>query len=83
MSYPKVSSTTQSTKENHGEIRTLRCSCCGESTQGRQWKYRDYGYGLCSKCVTYIKNHKPFGQPAMSESEFIECYGIEGIHYNV
>lgn len=55
----------------------LTCCCCGDATQGKQWWNRDTGYGMCSACIAYVKEH------GMSEAEIALNYGQAGIHYPV
>jgi len=55
-------------------VRNLECSCCGQSTIGRQWWNRDNGYGLCESCAIRI-------EPRESEEDMKSCYGIKGFHY--
>src|SRR6185503_3800288 len=43
----------------------LICSCCGESCIGRQWWNRDTGYGLCDRCVPFVRSSR-----GMTEDEF-------------
>lgn len=57
--------------------RRLICCCCGGEAIGRQWRGRDYGYGLCSKCAEWIASN------GESEQEMLANYGQPGIHYNV
>ena len=57
-------------------VRNLSCCCCGERTRGRQWYNRDWGYGLCPKCVDYCASR-------MSQQEFTKCYGVRGVHFDV
>jgi hypothetical protein len=49
-------------------IHTLECCCCGESTKGRQWYNRDYGYGVCPACG-----------PKFTESDV----GKRGVHWDI
>lgn len=59
-----------------GQPVQLKCSCCGDTTAGRQWWNRDKGYGLCDHCI-------PFASNRMSDIEFAQCYGIKGNHYGL
>jgi hypothetical protein len=58
-------------------IRTLTCCCCGELTRGRQWWNRDTGYGVCAKCVAWVR------LKGESEVDIRSNYGEEGIHWGV
>ena len=58
-------------------IKTLECCCCGEATRGRQWWNRDTGYGMCPKCIKFVR------EQGESEEEIASNYGIEGIHWGV
>lgn len=57
-------------------IKVLRCCCCGDFTQGRQWHNRDKGYGLCEKCADWLDKFE-------DEETMKEHYGIRGVHYAV
>lgn len=59
-------------------VKTLICCCCGSYTKGRQWWSRDKGYGICPKCVEWIKNHEP-----MDAKEFEFSYGVAGVHHSI
>lgn len=63
--------------ESATQVRTLTCCCCGEQTRGRQWHNRDLGYGMCGKCIAWVRAR------GMSEAEIRDLYGIEAIHFNV
>ena len=55
---------------------TLECCCCGGPAPAKaQWWNRDTGYGMCGKCITYVRKR------GMPESEIRECYGEEGVHW--
>jgi hypothetical protein len=64
-------------------IRNLECCCCGEATRGRQWWNRDTGYGICSRCIAWLRTPKENGQPRESEEQIRDYYGIEGTHFNI
>ena len=53
----------------------LTCCCCGSGTTGEQWHNRDTGYGICAKCIAWMRGRKT------SESEIKDLYGIEGINF--
>jgi len=56
--------------------RNLTCCCCGESAgKWAQWFNRDTGYGVCAKCVEWVRSR------GESESEIRSNYGIEGVNY--
>ena len=58
------------------KIEGLTCSCCGDSTKGRQWFNRDRGYGICNPCAaSETKNLTPVTMKA--------CYGVAGEHYQL
>lgn len=54
----------------------LTCSCCDRPTRGRQWHNRDTGYGLCTKCATWL-------EPRESAEAMQQNYGTKGIHYAI
>lgn len=55
----------------------LTCCCCGSATRGRQWPNRDTGYGICRKCVEWLRSD------GMSDEEVIDLYGHDGLHWGV
>ena len=59
------------------EVLTLTCCCCGESTRGQQWWNRDTGYGMCPKCIAWLRGR------STSEAEIRNLYGVEGVHWGV
>jgi hypothetical protein len=63
-------------KSHSNPIRHLTCACCGAETKGRQWHNRDKGYGVCSDCIETMKRRE-------TPEHLLECYGYEGVHYNV
>ena len=69
---------TQTTTQAHPDlakpIRTLRCTCCGQHTQGRQFHNQDTGFGLGDCCHDYVK-------PRVEDME--RTYGIHGVHYKL
>jgi hypothetical protein len=69
---------TQTTPQAHPDlanpIRTLRCTCCGQYTQGRQFHNQDAGHGLGDCCHDYVK-------PRVEDME--RTYGIHGVHYKL
>ena len=60
-------------------VRRMYCACCGESYHGRQWADQDIGHGLGNCCFAYVKA-KYHDDEART---FEQCYGIDGIHYNI
>lgn len=66
---------TKADKGRASPIRSLRCTCCGESTRGRQWWNMDTGFGLChrEKCIALCTN----GEIETS------TYGTRGVHFDV
>jgi hypothetical protein len=67
---------TSKLQADAGPIRNLTCSCCGNSTRGRQWHDRDTGYGLCVACIDYCSRGE-------SPESMRACYGDRGVHYEV
>lgn len=67
-------------------VRSLTCSCCGESTKGRQWHNRDIGYGLCKRCAEVIPTNPRFHDrheyPTVAD-QMKSYYGLPGIYYNI
>ena len=58
-------------------IRNLTCCVCGEGTRGRQWHNRDTGFGVCKKCVEWVKSR------GETDANVHSYYGVEGVHYNI
>lgn len=58
-------------------VKTMSCCCCGESCRARQWWNRDTGYGICRKCIDWMRAR------GTSDAELLELYGQEGIHWNI
>jgi len=56
----------------------MTCCCCGNRTSGKQWFNRDKGYGLCKKCLTWIK-----AKGDESPEEIEKSYGVEGVHCGI
>lgn len=56
----------------------LTCAVCGNGTRGRQWYNRDTGYGLCPRCAEWLRSRKN-----ETPASIRECYGIQGVHYEV
>ena len=56
--------------------RRLTCTCCGESTEGRQWWNLDTGYGLCEGCVEQCTRDEP--DPIRTNT-----YGTRGVHFDL
>lgn len=56
---------------------SLSCCCCGQGTRGRQWWNRDTGFGICAKCIGWLRSR------GTSEEEIRASYGREGYHFNV
>lgn len=54
----------------------LTCACCGASVWGRQWRERDYGYGVCRRCFARMVT-----RGGVSEAE--ELYGKAGVHHSL
>ena len=72
------------TETKANEVKQLGCCCCGSATYGRQWWNRDTGYGICSKCIHWLRtDKKQNGEPRESEAEIRDLYGVEGRHFNV
>ena len=57
-------------------VRGLTCCCCGASTRGRQWHNRDWGYGLCVKCIDYCARN-------ITPDQHRSNYGVRGVHFDV
>jgi len=76
---------TDTAKELLKPVRSLECCCCGGLTRGRQWWNRDTGYGICSKCIQWLRTSRKSDRddPRESEEQIRDYYGIEGIHFNV
>lgn len=63
-----------SAKHNPGTLRYLRCSCCGEAAgRWKQWHNKDTGYGVCLRCVTWMRQ-----EGRETEENIRRLYGVEG-----
>ena len=62
--------------------RTLYCACCGARTRGRQWWNQDNGYGICAKCVNWIKNRERNFGTNPDDAEIERLYGVRGVHWD-
>ena len=51
------------------------CCVCGGATKGVQHWNRDTGYGICPKCIAWLRSRKT------TESEILDLYGKEGINF--
>ena len=65
------------------EIENLNCSCCGSTDQNRQWWNRDRGFGICKKCVPFVRDGYVKDYQEEGLKEFERAHGIEGIHFNI
>ena len=69
------------TTNSRERTRRLTCTCCGEfAGRFRQHWNQDDGYGICRKCVLWMKSparakHYP------GDEEFAKAYGTEGTNY--
>lgn len=57
-------------------VRSLECCVCGGGA-GRWEQYwnRDTGYGVCAKCVGWVKER------GASDAEVADLYGKEGVNW--
>lgn len=61
--------------------RRLSCACCGGNAGcWAQWFNQDEGYGICRKCVDWIRSPER-AKHWEGEEGFERTYGVEGIHY--
>ena len=63
----------------------LTCAYCGgDAGTWFQWWNLDKGFGICKKCVAFVKNHVPFDKEHLkiTEEDFIQNYGKPGINYD-
>ena len=55
----------------------LTCCCCGDGAgQWQQWHNRDSGYGMCAKCIAWLRREN-----RASEEEIKNLYGVEGVNW--
>ena len=61
------------------EINTkpLMCIHCGKDFNGRQWKARVTGTGVCAACVDALR------KVGIAEWRLEAMYGLRGVHYEV
>jgi hypothetical protein len=63
-----------------GKPRHLECACCGgDAGRFYQWHNQDTGYGACPGCVDSTMARGP-EYLARHEIDFIDLYGIPGVH---
>jgi len=56
--------------------RQLTCCCCGEyAGRWEQHWNRDAGYGICAKCVAWVRSR------GETEEEIRSLYGVEGVNF--
>jgi hypothetical protein len=63
--------------ETNGPVKNLECAVCGGPAKGRQWWNRDRGYGVCPKCIDWMKKR------GTSDEEIEDLYGKKGVHWGV
>ena len=64
------------------KIRLLTCACCGGNAgKFQQWYNQDTGYGICARCIAWMR--QPTATKAVRESEenIRDYYGIEGVNF--
>lgn len=66
---------TNPTTQTQPKATHKTCCCCGAGTTGVQWHNRDTGYGICPKCIRWMKGRNT------SAAEMLDLYGVEGVHY--
>lgn len=60
---------------NNPIVPRLKCCCCGERFEGRQFHDQDTGWGLGDCCVEIVKPH--------AGEELESTYGVPGVHYKL
>lgn len=67
------------------KIETLWCACCDEAVRGRQWKNRDTGWGVCTRCAD--ANTKRYGEGKPGDSlggdTTYALFGVRGVHFGI
>jgi hypothetical protein len=59
--------------------RHLRCAVCGQDAgRWHQFHNQDTGWGICRRCVDWIKNDR---QHPIEVDEFERTYGKPGVNY--
>lgn len=71
--------TEKAVAERNKPVRRMYCTCCGGVFSGRQWANQDTGHGLGDCCVESVSAKYRHDDT----QTFAQCYGIEGIHYNI
>ena len=63
--------------------RRLECCCCGgDAGRWSQWHNRDTGYGVCTKCVDWIKTRQRSNEADRpDDAEILRLYGQEGVNW--
>lgn len=58
------------------KLKHLTCACCGgDAPSLAQWWNRDTGYGVCGRCVDWIRSR------GSTSEEISFSYGVEGRHW--
>jgi len=59
------------------EVKTHKTCCCcgGDAGRWEQWFNRDSGYGMCAKCITWLRGR------GTQEAEIHDLYGVEGVNW--
>lgn len=59
------------------KTRKVCCCCSGDAGKWKQWHNRDTGYGMCSKCIAWVRER------GASEAEIRDLYGVENVNWGV
>ena len=61
------------------KTRRLTCACCGDyAGRWQQYHNQDTGFGLCARCVAWIKERNRFDDGG---GDFEATYGKPGVNY--
>ena len=64
-------------KPKEEPVLDLVCCLCGRAVKGRQFKEREKGSGLCSRCYHFLKS-------TCNDKELIKAqYGEVGYHFKI
>ena len=64
-------------RETPAPVRRLECAVCGnDAGRWRQHWNRDTGYGVCRKCIDWLRRTN-----RATEDEIADNYGVEGVNF--
>jgi hypothetical protein len=62
--------------------RELTCACCGGAAgRFQQWHNQDKGFGICARCIAWMRQPTSTKPVRESEAAIRDYYGVEGVNY--